>query len=121
MKGYKFQTPHDTRKSLVDKLILKGLPYGKWTTEDNKEYLFNIDYEVIDGWDLETGSPIQVHPRAWIYGIEKEEFYFDGSCFPTRREKTLRKCWDILANWSARYDNNYTAKGDWKTWHLGNL
>lgn len=103
MKGYRHQTNYDTKKNLIDNLILKSLPYGKWTTKDNEEFLFNRDYEPIIGWDLTLNKPIPVSPGMWIGGNgRKEEFYYSGENYPYRDENTLRKCWDILADWTAR-------------------
>lgn len=110
MKGFKHQSNLDTIDALKDSLILKSLPYGKWITEENKEYLFNRDYEPILGWDLTSNIPVPVTPNCCIRGIieEKTELYYGGGVdYPTRDVKTLRKCWDILADWSKRlYSKN---------------
>jgi|SRR5690625_440970 len=103
MKGYNYQTNHDNKQSLVDKLVLKSLPYGKWTTKDNKEFLFNRDYEPILGWDLTSNTSIPVTPMMWVDDQEtKQEYFYDDGNPPTKNIKTLRKCWDILAYWSGR-------------------
>lgn len=99
MKGFRKQTNWDTKRILEERLILKSLPYGKWTTTDNKEYLFNRDYEPIRGRDLTTNTEIPVTLKTWVGGEIETEFYYDGSSYPYRCEKTLRKCWDILATW----------------------
>lgn len=110
MKGFRNSKHYGTKKQLIDELIYKTLPYGKWTTKDNKEYLFNRDYEPIQGWDLENNTLIIVSSFNWIQEIVKEEFYYNGDCYPTRNEKTLRKCWDILADWNKRSINNEQLK-----------
>lgn len=103
MKGFINHEYYDTKKTLVDTLILKGLPYGMWTTKDNKEYLFNRDYEPILGWDLELCREIPVAPFMWIESIVKQEYFYGKHIeYPTKDVKTLRKCWDILAEWSKR-------------------
>lgn len=107
LKGFKHQTNYDTKKSLTDNLILKSLPYGKWTTKNNEEYLFNRDFEPIAGWNLILNVSIPVTADTWINDIieEKTEFYYVGVReYPTKSEKTLRKCWDILADWSERME-----------------
>src|SRR5687767_2848106 len=103
MKGYKFQTRSDDKKGLVDTLILKSLPYGKWTTKNGEEYLFNRDYEPILGYDLKTSKPIPVTPKTWVKEIAHDEtLYFYKGIYPTSDTRILRSCWDVLAYWHIR-------------------
>ena len=105
MKGIKHQSNFDTVRILKDNLIFKSLPYGKWTTLDNKEFLFNRDYEPIAGWDINRNVPIPTMPKMWIDNIDSEQtiMYYGGLIeYPTTSELTLRKCWDVLADWSNR-------------------
>jgi hypothetical protein len=102
MKGFRHQTHFNRKIDLVNSLLSKSLPYGKWTTSKQEEYLFNRDYEPIMGWNLILKKPIPVYPRMWIYEIKDAELYYDGRSNPIKDEKTLRKCWDILADWSKR-------------------
>jgi len=39
MKGFTHQSKSDTKKTLTDNLVLKSLPYGKWITENDEEYV----------------------------------------------------------------------------------
>lgn len=105
MKGFRHQTDMQTVKNLKDDLLSKVLPYGKWTTTNNEEYLFNRDYEPIAGWNLETNKAIPILPSMWVGEIIEEQtvyYYGGGIILPT----TLRKCWDILADWSVRMKEN---------------
>lgn len=105
MKGIKHQNNYETVQALNDNLIFKTLPYGKWVTFDNKEFLFNRDYEPIAGWDLVNEELIPTFPNMWIHNINPKEnvmYYGDFTEYPTKSEDTFRKCWDVLADWSER-------------------
>lgn len=109
MKGIKHQSDYNTVQELTDNVILKTLPYGKWITSDNKEFLFNRDYEPIAGWDVVNEVPILTLPSMWIHKINSNEtvMYYGGYIeYPTQDEETFRKCWDILADWSERASKN---------------
>ena len=103
MKGYRKVDKHHNRKMITDNIINKHLPYGKWTTADHKEYLFNRDYEPIMGWDLETDSPIAVNHNLWVKDIVNAEWYYGNEIAdPTDSVAVMRKLWNILAEWGNR-------------------
>jgi hypothetical protein len=104
MKGFSYVGTYDTRRTMTDTLIYKTLPYGKWTTKNGEEYLFNREYEPIAGWDNNTNTPIPVLPTTWIHDIVQTEGYYGGDNgeYPTYCVKTFNKCMNILADWSNR-------------------
>lgn len=104
MKGFKKQAFYDNKNHLVDTLTLKSLPYGMWTTENNEEFIFNRDYEPIQGWNMKTKEAIPVHCNMWIEGILKQEYYYDQYNCPINNIHTFRECWDVLASWSDRIE-----------------
>lgn len=113
MKGFEYQSELNTQKNLTNILLLKSLPYGRWITKNHEEYLFNRDYEPILGWDLKLNAPIRTTPNMWIYEIIEEEtklYYGNGIDYPIHDIKTLRKCWDILADWSKRTNTSKSLK-----------
>lgn len=66
------------------------LPYGKWTTEDGTEVLFNRKYQPI--WVKHPNKKANIAaPDWWVPGIVKQEFYYDESNSPyNRRSKRTR-------------------------------
>lgn len=103
MKGLRNVGRYDTKKTMTDTLIYKSLPYGKWTTADECEYLFNRDYEPILGWDNKTSAAIPVLPTTWIRDIVNAEHYYGEDVdYPTESVKTMRKCMNILADWNKK-------------------
>lgn len=103
MKGYLHIEDFYNKKHLTDILILKALPYGKWTTKYNQEFLFNRDYEPIAGYDLINDLPIPVFPEMWIHDIDFDKTsFFYKSLYPTSKTEVMRDCIKVLADWSKR-------------------
>ena len=70
------------------------LPYGKWTTEDGTEVLFNRKYQPI--WVRHTNKKADIAALDWwVPGIVKQEFYYDESNPPYGRR--LKRTRDSLA------------------------
>jgi hypothetical protein len=80
-----------------DEVVRTELPYGKWTTADGSEYLFNRNYENIIGKDNQ-GNLKAVHPYYWHDNIVKHEYYYNDLTTPWRKKATLLKVAEIKHN-----------------------
>lgn len=116
MRRHSHRTNLDSMESLVDKILLKGLPYGKWTTKDNEEYLFNREYDVICGRKIGDTELIPVTIDTWVDGIVEEEFYYQDGEYPTRDKKNFIQCLLILEDWMEAAANKPEVTNNKDTW-----
>jgi hypothetical protein len=71
------------------------LPYGKWTTEDGTEVLFNRKYQPI--WVKHPDGKVDSAARDWwVSNIVKQEWYYDDSNRPYG-DRRLKRTHDSLA------------------------
>lgn len=66
-------------------------PYGKWTTKDGTEVLFNRKYQPI--WMKHPDGKVSSAPRDWwVPNIVKQEWYYNNGNRPygDRRLKVVR-------------------------------
>ena len=92
-----------TRKSKVARQptrreqVRATMPYGKWTTEDGREVLFNRDYMPI--WQrLPDGTVSVADKDEWVPWVRQDQFYHDGNG-PWHYITTRRNCQSILDMW----------------------
>lgn len=65
------QRPENATKGLIKTSLLMGwLPYGKWLTEDGKEFYFGREYHVIYGWDIIENRMIPVHRQMYTNKVD---------------------------------------------------
>jgi hypothetical protein len=73
-------------------------PYGRWTTGDGDEVLYNRAYEPI--WQRRPGGqPTVAKPWKWVHDIVKDELFFDDSTPPWRKRETRERCCVVLKEW----------------------
>jgi hypothetical protein len=74
-------------------------PYGKWTTEDGTEVLFNRKYQPI--WVKHPDGKVDSAARDWwVSNIVKQEWYYDDSNRPYDDQR-LKSTRDSLTRCSA--------------------
>lgn len=52
----------------------RTLPYGRWTTEDGTEFIFNRNYQPM--FSLKNGKKEFVLPSFYVYKIVKVEYFY---------------------------------------------
>jgi hypothetical protein len=73
-------------------------PYGKWTTGDGGEFLYNRAYEPI--WQRRPGGqPTVAKPWNWVHDIVKDELFFDDRTAPWRNREGRERCCAVLKAW----------------------
>jgi len=79
------------------------LPYGKWTTKDGMEVLFNRHYQPI--WKKDSSGVVtEANKNWWVPNILLQEFYYDDSSPPYGRrnsnktKQSYNKCISALAS-----------------------
>lgn len=88
------------RKSRVE-LIRRTFPYGKWTTTDGTQVLFNRSYNPI--WKKDSDGTLTEITEYWfVPNIESSEYYYNDWCAPHRdfhlakTKDTQKRCLDVL-------------------------
>ena len=88
-----------------------SLPYGIWVCED-RQVLFNREYQPI--WDRshEGIYAIQADPKEWVKWKQQDWFYFDGDT-PWDFPRTATRCFRILQSFCEGKDIfRYTRSAD---------
>ncbi len=81
------------------------LPYGKATTADGEEFLFNRDYMPI--WKKSTnGTVSSVSPALHIDKTGSEVFFNDGNAPWHRHKDSHEKCFNALKEWGVENKNS---------------
>jgi hypothetical protein len=82
-----------------------SLPYGKWTSSDGTEVLFNRDYSPI--WERPAGgSTKMIAPETYVNHDSSEHYYDDRTAPYYGNADTLEKCHKVLEEWGvAGVDN----------------
>ena len=79
------------------------VPYGRWTTADGREVLFNRTY-----WPILERTPDgfakPARPSEWVEGIVQSEYFFDDWSAPWRSTNgacraSLAACNKVLREW----------------------
>lgn len=69
-------------------------PYGKWTTKDGAEVLFNREYQPI--WVKHPDGKVDSAARDWwVPNIVKQEWYYNDSN-PPNDDRRLKNACDSL-------------------------
>lgn len=62
------------------------MPYGKWTTAEGREVLFDREYAPIcDRWP--GRAPAMCNPREWVTHVDEEWYYDDGVPEKQKRQR----------------------------------
>lgn len=72
-----------------------ALPYGRWTTADGREVLFNRGYEPL--WERSPNfSARAANPQEWVEPIKKQEFFYNDGSHPMYRHRVFVTCLRVL-------------------------
>jgi len=93
LKGDKQNYPNKpTKLSEKQRLYRMWLPYGKWICSDEREVLFNREYEPIWERSVNNLQTLRSDPNEHIQNIVEEHFYYDDGCPPHVNKQTLQTC-----------------------------
>lgn len=60
----------------------RGLPYGRWTTQDGHQILFNREYQPLMWKHAINQDNVHAEKDSWVHDIVKEEFFWDDNSNP---------------------------------------